>query len=174
MLWRNLPSRVQLQSPRVSLGPMVCFLQIRLIIASSVFFANGQLGDIASIHNPSSSARHTPVLKEVQFRPASDHQSQQLSRHPSFSQPQPQATASRSAEGTGTPSYDMESWFSTFPASTVSTLQPTASSSAFTPFHVCALQSLFNGQNEVPELAPNFYNSVQAPPRQVVSSRRIY
>lgn len=171
MRWQNLPSRAQLQSPRVSLGPMVCSLQIKLIIASSVFFVNGQLGDIASVHNQLSSARHTPVHKEVQFRPASDHQSQQLSRHPSVSQPQPQATASRSAEDT--PSYDMESWFSTFPATTVSTLQPTASSSTFTSFHVCSLQSLFNEQNEVPELAPNFYNSVQAPPRQVVSSRRI-
>ena len=117
---------------------LYCLLLSINPLASTVFF-NGQLTDLASVHNQLASARHTPVHKEVHFRAASDHQAQQLSRHPSFSQPQPQATTSRSAENT--PSYDMESWFSTFPAttSTSNTVQPAATSSTFTPFHVSLL-----------------------------------
>jgi hypothetical protein len=141
MRCRNRLLKARLRSPIHDKMVLYCLLFSINPLASTVFF-NGQLTDLASVHNQLASARHTPVHKEVHFRAASDHQAQQLSRHPSFSQPQPQATTSRSADNT--PSYDMESWFSTFPAttSTTNTVQPAATSSTFTPFHVSLLSEL--------------------------------
>jgi hypothetical protein len=105
------------------------FPYLPLIIASSVLFANHVLGSTTPKSIPSQlpSGRHTPAPQPPFRMPSHTPQShtpqlqhQQIPSHPQQSE-------------TGGPSYDMESWFDTFPST--STTAP-ASSSEFTQFHV--------------------------------------
>lgn len=105
-------------------------------LASIVLFANPQLSDPSvAIHSQLSSARHTPVQKDTRFNrsPSQPHLIQSHQQQ----QPQQLPPSSRSAEGT--PSYDMDSWFSTFPPQTQSQPQATDTSD-FTQFQVSILK----------------------------------
>jgi hypothetical protein len=86
-----------------------------IFLASAVLFGNAQLSDQSVvIQSQLSSARHsTPVQKDARFNRSSSQP--HLSVQAEYQQPQYQHIPPSSRSADVTPSYDMESWFNTFP-----------------------------------------------------------
>jgi hypothetical protein len=101
-----------------------------LTVASSVLFGNHVLDSATpkSISSQGPSGRHTPVQQPTPFRVSAPHTQQPQ-------QAQHQITSHRTADIT--PSYDIDSWFSTFPSTNSS--GPTGPTSEFTQFQVTLL-----------------------------------
>jgi len=135
MPWRSLQSKVPLLSPLNMQGMIVRLVKSSLIFpASSILFGQPILGDTTpnSIRAQTPSARHTPVQKEVPFRAPSTlpSQPQTLTLPQTQTQLQPQQVQFRPRRQTEqTSSYDIDSWFNTFPPANVQTPQPLTSTS---------------------------------------------
>jgi hypothetical protein len=101
--------------------------------ASSMLFGQPILGDTTpnSIRAQTPSARHTPVQKEVPFRAPSTlpSQPQPLTLPQTQTQLQPQQVQFPRRQSQQTSSYDIDSWFNTFPPANLQTPQPLPSTS---------------------------------------------
>ena len=114
-----------------------------LTLAPSMLFGPTIVGDTTpnSIQARTPSARHTPIQPEVPFRTPSTHPPQPQSKSLPLPQTnlhgqQVQFQPPRQTEQSST--YDIDSWFNTFPSATVQTPQPQipSTSTDFSPFQV--------------------------------------
>jgi len=109
-------------------------LKSSLIPAASILFGQPLLGDTTpnSIRAQTPAARHAPAQPDVPFRTPSTHPSQPPPRSITIPQTQlqPQQVQFRPRRQTEqTSSYDIDSWFNTFPPANLQTPQPLPSTS---------------------------------------------